>query len=197
MPSMLRPTIIRRVLPAAVVAALLAVIVATSLAPVTGALPAQSTCQYGNCSSPSNSTPLWAWAAVGGFIILIAALIALLLIRNRRRGGGASGASAVPPDAGVAATEAPVALGGAAVAAAAVPAYVETEDDVGAPPTVMPSPTPGVEVPEPPPGSEEPNIDSLMDELDRISGEILKKDPKAKGGSPPPADPTGPGDETG
>ncbi|MCI4362867.1 MAG: hypothetical protein L3K13_00965 [Thermoplasmata archaeon] len=193
---MLRPAVVRRALPALAVAVLLTALIAASLAPDTGAVPAQSTCQYGNCSSPSNSTPLWAWGAVGGFILLIAALIALLLIRNRRRGGGAASASAVPPDAGVAATEGPVTPGGGA-AAVAVPAYMETEDDVGAAPTVMPSTTAAADVPEPAPGSEEPNIDSLMDELDRISGEILKKDPKVKGSAPPSGDASEPGNESG
>jgi len=37
-------------------------------------------------------------------------------------------------------------------------------------------------------GGAEPDIDSLMSELDKISGEILKRQPKK--GAPPPAEST-------
>jgi hypothetical protein len=40
-------------------------------------------------------------------------------------------------------------------------------------------------VPLPPPEEAEPDIDSLMAELEKISGEILKQKPKRKNGPPP------------
>ncbi|MCI4334295.1 MAG: hypothetical protein L3K04_01475 [Thermoplasmata archaeon] len=196
---------LRRVLPGLLAAGMLAVLLTLALAPATGAVRADSSCQYGNCSSPSNGVPVWAWGAVGGLLFLIILLMAVLVFRHRRRGSSPP-STAVPPDAGVAATmgpedggpEAPYdAMGpaGAAAVPAAAPAYLETEDDVAAPPTVMPS----AAVPTPPPaagvGGEEPNIDSLMDELDRISGEILKKEPKGKG--PPPSPTDNPPEDTG
>lgn len=197
------PQRLRRALPGLLAGGLLALLLAAALAPGTGALPAQSDCQYGNCTTSQNPTPLWAWAAVGAFLLLLAALIAILLVRHRRRGGGGApgapppeatfapqgGAPPFGPEDGAlpaAAVAAPAAMGGAAA-----PAYVETEEDVAAPPTIMPSapaPAAPAAAPPAPEGSEEPNIDSLMDELDRISGEILKKEPKGKGPSPPPAD---------
>lgn len=197
------PQRLRRALPGLLAGGLLALLLAAALAPGTGALPAQSDCQYGNCMPTQNSTPLWAWAAVGAFLVLLLALIALLLVRHRRRGGGGAssepppeatfapqgGAPPLGPEDGVlpaAAVAAPAAMAGAAA-----PAYVETEEDVAAPPTVMPAapaPAAASAAPSVPEGSEEPNIDSLMDELDRISGEILKKEPKGKGPSGPSTD---------
>ena len=195
------PHRLRRALPSLLAVGMLLLLLAVALAPETGALPAQSDCQYGNCSTASNTTPLWAWAAVGLFLLLLVALVAILLVRHRRRGGG--GASSMPPPEAAyspqggtppastesAAVPAAAVAAPAAAGAAAAPAYLETEDDVSAPPTVMPAavppPTPAAAAPE---GGEEPNIDSLMDELDRISGEILKKEPKGKSPPSPPAD---------
>ncbi|MGI0151545.1 MAG: hypothetical protein ACREC5_06385, partial [Thermoplasmata archaeon] len=78
------------------------------------------------------------------------------------------------------------------IAAAAVPAvgatYLESPEDVGAtaPPPVAPTPPKGARAGAAVAGAagEEPNIDALMDELDRISGEILKKDKVPKGAAP-------------
>jgi hypothetical protein len=195
------PHRLRRALPSLLAVGMLVLLLVVALAPETGALPAQSDCQYGNCSTASNTTPLWAWAAVGLFLLLLAALVAILLVRHRRRGGG--GASSQPPPEATfspqvgtppappegSAVPAAAVAAPAGVAAAAAPAYLETEDDVSAPPTVMPAaapaPAPAAAAPE---GGEEPNIDSLMDELDRISGEILKKEPKGKGPPSAPAE---------
>jgi hypothetical protein len=195
------PHRLRRALPSLLAFGMLALLLAVALAPDTGALPSQSDCQYGNCSTQANTTPLWAWAAVGLFLLLLVALVAILLVRHRRRGGG--GASSLPPPEATfspqvgspppaaESTLLPAAVVGAsgAGAAAVAPAYLETEDDVAAPPTVMPAaapaPAPAAAAPE---GGEEPNIDSLMDELDRISGEILKKEPKGKSPPSAPAD---------
>jgi outer membrane biosynthesis protein TonB len=79
------------------------------------------------------------------------------------------------------------------------PAYVEAPPPpppapvTPPPPAPMPTPVapPVAAAPKPPapPAEEaEPDIDSLMAELEKISGEILKQKPKKKNGSPAPAD---------
>jgi len=56
-------------------------------------------------------------------------------------------------------------------------------------PPVAPSPVAAApKAPAPPAEEAEPDIDSLMAELEKISGEILKQKPKKKNGSPAPSD---------
>ncbi len=122
-------------------------------------------------------------------------------------GSGASvagGPEATPPPgaAGEALAGSGLGAAGAAVvsstdpgpgAAAGAPDYVEGPEDVGGPTAVMATPSPATAAAAPAAAgaadaAEEPNIDDLMDELDRISGEILKKDarpPKGGGNSGP------------
>lgn len=209
----------RTVIPALLAVGMLAIVVLAALTPNTGAVPAQSACQYNNCATPTQSSglPTWAWILLA--LIVIAAIVAVLFLYNRRGGrrpppepvvteaeapaGGAPEASAVPePEAAGAAAGAVGAVGavgGASAVAAAGAPYVETPEDVGAtlPPPVAPAKSPragaaaaaGAGA-----AAEEPNIDALMDELDRISSEILKKGGKGgppsggSGGGSPPAD---------
>ncbi|MHB8351668.1 MAG: hypothetical protein ACYDFT_03115 [Thermoplasmata archaeon] len=207
----------RTVVPAILSIGMLAIVILVALTPNTGAIPAQSACQYNNCSTPSQGLviPTWGWILIA--LIVIAVLVGLLFMYSRRAGqrpppeavtvdSGSSGPSGpaaaegpnASPELESAAIGAPI-VAGAAVAGDAP--YVETPQDVGAttPPPVAPAKgaragaaaaaavAGGAAA-----GADEPNIDALMDELDRISGEILKKGPKggpplggSGGGSPP------------
>jgi hypothetical protein len=177
MTTFLRSARARRVIPAVLSGGMLVVIVAAALAPNTGAIPAQSSCQYGNCGAGSSGIPLWLWATIGG-VILAAILAAVFLLYFRRRGGGAAGRGRLETEVG------PAGGGGAAPPGAMeVPEYVETESDVGVAPTVLPPAAPAGGAPPAEGAPGEPNIDSLMDELDRISGEMQKKDARTR---PPP-----------
>lgn len=160
---------------------MLIVLVAAALTPNTGALPAQTNCPYGVCPPSSNNNLLWE-GVLGGLIVVAGALLAILLLRRRRRAQPAAGP--VEPWEGGA--------GGAAVAAApAAPgpapppgaAYIEGPEDVGQSIPVAPPAAPAS------PEGAEGDIDSLMKELDKISGEILKR-------SGPKSPPEG-GDEAG
>jgi len=159
---------------------MLAVIIAAGLFPNTGTVQAQSACPYGGCSS-SSSIPTWEIVSVLVAIAAGAIAGALLLMRRRRQ---------PPPPAAPMEPwqEGPPAAGGA-VAAAPVgptPPYIETPEDVGqAPPAVAPTKAaagPAAAV-APAAAEGEPDIDSLMAELDKISNEILKKPPKKGAGS--------------
>lgn len=77
----------RRAVPVLLAGAMLLVIVLGALTPNTGALPAQSNCQYGNCTSvsPGSSVPLWQWVAVGAVVAALAIAGLLLLLRHRGR----------------------------------------------------------------------------------------------------------------
>jgi hypothetical protein len=184
-----------RIAPVALGLALVALIVAAGLAPQTGAVPAQSNCQYGVCPA-ATGLPWWVYAVIA--LLIVAALATALVLMRRRR---------TPPSSGVPAAGAvggPTAGATGAVAAAPsgpAPPYVETPEDVGA--TIPPA------TPAPPPSTtavvaggaaaagagagaaaatetEDPDIDSLMAELDKISSEILKR-PKGAGDKKPPA----------
>ena len=183
-----------RIVPIALGVAMIAVIVAAGLAPNTGAVTAQGNCEYGQC--PANTGIQW-WVFAAIAIVVVAALGAALILLRRRRtppmGGGAPPAAAGPTG--------PAGGGAPPTPPAAAPAYLETPEDVGA---TLPS-VPTAPMPKVPPasagaaaggaaagtaaaaGEGEPDIDSLMAELDKISGEILKR-PKTPGDKKPPAD---------
>jgi LPXTG-motif cell wall-anchored protein len=192
MPSERPPRISRRV---AVGLGAVAAVVLIALLPNTGLLVAQSAAQYGQSAPAAGAgTP---WLVVLAVLALIAIALAILLFRRRSprpppepvesasvspgTGGGPSGPAAAEdtfgaPDAAIAS---------AAVAVPAGAAYLEGPDDVGA---SLPAAVP-VTVPPAAGGAEgEADIDSLMKELDKISGEILKKGPAdKKGAAPAPA----------
>ena len=175
----------RPVIPLAFGLGMLAVLVAAALTPNVGAAPAQSYCQYNQCIA-GTGVPWWALAAIAVIIVAVLGAALLLMRRGRRPGsapvqpyqgppGGASGGPSGP--AGPAAT----------------PAYVETPEDVGtAPPPLTGPPAAGAAA-----GATagaaaggataakaagEPDIDSLMAELDKISTEILKRPKTPPGG---------------
>jgi hypothetical protein len=163
----------RRVVPVALGVGMLVVILAAALAPNTGAIPAQSNCQYGACSSSTTPFPYWIIGVIA--VLVAAALIALLLFTRRRR----------PPASTAPEAWAGPAAGAGAGAAAAPPAppggasaeYIETDTDVGQSlPPVGAAAAGGAAAGAA--AEEEPDIDSLMAELDKISGEILKRAPK-------------------
>lgn len=167
-------------IPLALSVGMVLVVVLAALVPNTGLVAAQSNCQYSSCSTSSgNGSPI-VWYAALGLLIVVAAVLGALLYLRRRRGGG--GAGPVEPwtasDAGATAAAAP-AMGEVeppvmpseppSVPPGAGAAYLEGPDDVGAAPVAPPSPATT------PAAGGEADIDSLMQELDKISGEILKR----------------------
>jgi len=163
---------------------MLAVVLAAGLFPNAGTVQAQSSCPYGGCST---STVLPTWELVSILVLVAAAIIAAALLLMRRRRPPAPATSVKPweePPPGAAAGP-PAGPGGAP------PPYIEGPEDVGhAPPTVGPAAAvgggaaagAGAGATAGAVAEGEPDIDSLMAELDKISGEILKKPPK-KGSS--------------
>jgi len=183
------PSRFHRIVPAVLGAAMLAVLIAAALSPNTGAVPAQSNCTYGQC--PSSTTPFPWWIVALVVVIVVAAIIGLLLVMRGRR----KKPPAQPPLTAWGGTGAGGAAGGAAAAGGpsppagpgTSPAYLETPEDVSsAPPVVAPTPAVGAAAGAATAGAAagaagaeaEPDIDSLMAELDKISGEILKRAPK-------------------
>jgi len=164
---------------------MLAVVIAAGLFPNTGTVQAQSSCPYGGCTT-SSAIPTWELVSI--LVLIIAAAIAAALILLRRRRPPSAPAPVQPW------TEGPSAGAGPAAGApgGAPPPYIETPEDVGhPPPTVSPAAgaAAGAAVAAPAAAEGEPDIDSLMAELDKISGEILKKPPKKGAGksTEPPA----------
>jgi len=169
---------------------MLAVVLAAGLFPNTGTVQAQSSCPYGGCSTPS-SFPTWELVSI--LVLIAAAVIAAALLLMRRRRPPTQSSAVKPwqqPPAGAAA-------GGAAGPTGPAAPYIEGPEDVGhAPPSVGTAPAATAASTGAAAGAGtavvagagaaaaggEPDIDSLMAELDKISGEILKK-PTKKGGS--------------
>ena len=174
----------RSVVPVALGLAMLGVLLAGAVAPNTGAVPVDTQCPYGVCPAPTNN--LLPWEIAFAVLVLVAIALALLIILRRRRGGrgGAPGPvepwSGRAPPAGAEGPQPPSAVD-AAVPAAGAAAYLETPEDFGTPPPTVAGPV----VPSPPPAEgAEADIDSLMQELDKISNEILKRGgPKTGKGS--------------
>lgn len=177
----------RRIVPVALGAAMLAVVIAAAISPNLGAVPAQTNNQYGQGGS-SGLSP-WLVGGIVAAVVVAALALAFLFLRRRRRppatptapvqpwqgGPGPAAAPPVPPTPPPAAPLPPP----------AAPAYLETPEDVGqAPPTIPPAKGAAAAGTA---AEAEPDIDSLMAELDKISGEILKRAPKK--GAPPPTEP--------
>ncbi len=135
---------------------MLVVVIAAALAPNAGIAAATSSCQYNNCNSTQNSFP-WTYVVIGVAALVAAALVTLLLFR--RRGGGETGAAGQTSpgpsrEAGEEKAEpAPNEPSGAAEPAPE--AYDEGTPDSSQPGGGAPA---------------SDDIDSLMDELDKISG---------------------------
>jgi hypothetical protein len=173
-----------RIVPIALGVAMLAVIVAAGLSPQTGAVSAQGNCEYNQCVA-GTGLQWWVFAAIA--ILIVAALAAALVLLRRRRPPPPSGV----PAAGAAGGPTVGAMGGTSPPPAPAPEYMEMPEDVGmtlpaaASATVAGAPPPPPTAPPPPPpgAAGEQDIDSLMAELDKISGEILKR---PKGGDKPP-----------
>jgi len=167
-----------RVIPLILGIAMLGVVLAAGLFPNAGTVQAQSSCAYPPCPSTS-SVPVWEYVSIL-VIVALAAIVALLFIMRRRRPPRA--APGAPPAAAGGAAAVPPSAGGPSPPAMAPPPYLETPEDVGHPPPTVPT-TPPAGAAAPPAGATggaEPSsdIDSLMAELDKISTEILKKQPK-------------------
>ncbi|MCI4342845.1 MAG: hypothetical protein L3J92_01835 [Thermoplasmata archaeon] len=177
----------RRLVPIALGAGMLGTVVAAGLAPTIGAVAAQSNCQYGACPAGSSTPFPWWIVGVVLVVVILASILGVLLFRRRpptsppaedgEPPSGASGSGPAPPSPPSAAPFVAGAVAGGV--AAPVANYVETPDDVGATPPAVAG---GAAVAGA--AAQEPDIDSLMAELDKISGEILKKAPKpGSGGS--------------
>jgi hypothetical protein len=153
-----------RMVPLSLALAMLAIIVAAGLTPNANAVQAQSNCTYSQCVA---STPFPIWVVAGAVVaVVIALLAALLLLRRRRREPPppppvveeSLGAPPPPPEAGpIAPWEGPATL------PPPVAGPIEPGWEEGAPA-------------EPPPAKGD--IDSLLEELNKISGEMSKTAPK-------------------
>ncbi len=173
---------------------MVAVVVGAGLSAGSGNSAVQSTCQYGACVS-GTQLPWWALGVIV-VVVLVALAAALLLMRRRRP--PATGIRAAGPPAG---PTTGAMRGPSAPPPSAAPAYLETPEDVGAGlPHVPPTPPTGATtavaagaaagaatgVGAAAGEAEEPDIDSLMAELDKISGEILKRPKNAPEPKNPP-----------
>jgi hypothetical protein len=163
-----------RIVPVALGLAMLAVVVAAGLSPNTGVVQAQTNTPYSQPSSSSISP--YVYLGIAALVIVAGFLLALFLLRRRR-----PPAAGAPPPMQTWQGAPPPPAGGPPPAAA--PAYLETPEDVGhAPPPVPAAKAAEVAAPAAAApaaaGEAEPDIDSLMAELDNISGEILKRAPK-------------------
>ncbi|HYA58570.1 MAG TPA: hypothetical protein VEH57_08970 [Thermoplasmata archaeon] len=164
----------KRIVPLALGLGMIAVVVAAGLSPNAVATTAPAGCAYNQCPA-GTSIPWWAIGAI--VVLVLVGLIAAVLLFRRRR----PPAAAAPVQPWQEPTEGPPsgATGGPPSGATGVPPpYLETPEDVSQGPP--PVPIQKTAVPPPPPAGEEPepDIDSLMAELDKISGEILKRAPK-------------------
>jgi len=172
----------RRIVPLGLGLAMLAVVIAAALVPNAGTVAAAPTTDYGQSPSSSPSIPAWEYASIGAIVVL-GLLVGLFVVMRRRRRPppeswqGPSGPSSGAPPSG-AMTSAPSPPPPEEPAAAS---YVEMPEDVGSPPPALG--TPPASAAAGAPSEAEPDIDSLMAELDKISGEILKRTPKK--GAPP------------
>lgn len=190
----------RPLLPVVVSTGLLLLVVVAALLPNLGIGGATANCSYGSC--PSSTAPNYnTYYAALAVLAIVAVALGILLFMRRRRGGSSpgplteaepatpsSGAPSAPGGPEPAEQMAPDAASGtvpaAAVAAPAVPAaagaaYIEGPEDVGAaPPAALGAAAPAAAAEG---GSED--IDSLMQELDKISGEILKRPATKKDGT--------------
>jgi hypothetical protein len=177
---------------------MLVVVLAAALTPNFGSVAAQSSCPYGNCTSGSGSAFPWTWLFVGLAIIIAAIILALLLISRRRRNppastqpwvpGGAGSTGGAPGGPGGAGSPPSTGTSGVGAAGGTSPAYVETASDVGTVPAtaaVAGAGAAGGAAAGYAEGSAAGggDIDSLMAELEKISGEILKKGQSPKKGN--------------
>jgi hypothetical protein len=160
----------RRIVPLGLGLAMLATVIAAALTPNFDTASATPTAQYG---TPTGTTTPFPWWIVAVIVVVVAAIVLAYLMLGRRRRPPARGAP--PPPGGAppsgAATGAPPPGPSAA--------YLETPEDVGAAmPAVAGLGAAGGAGAAAGAATQEPDIDALMAELDKISGEILKKPPK-------------------
>ncbi len=179
---------------------MLSVVIAAATAPNFGAASAQTSTPYSVPSSAPSGLSAYDWLAIAAVLVVVALLAALLILRRRRRQPPTTGPPPVQPWPG---GGPPPGAGGQAPPAppTAAPAYLETPEDVG---HGLPEvPVAGAAAGGAAAGAAagggaaaaegEPDIDSLMAELDKISSEILKRAPKKP--SEPPSEGTS-GDQT-
>jgi hypothetical protein len=171
-------------------------VVLLALVPNTGAISASGTCTYGSCPATTPTTPL-SWYILLAVLVVVALALGIVLLMRRRR--PPTSPSSVEPWSGptVAAAGAPAAAEGSMPTDGGPTAdYIETDSDVAQPhPEVPPGAAAGAAAAGAAEGGGD--IDSLMQELDKISGEILQrgkpKTPPADGGEGSEEGEAGPG----
>jgi hypothetical protein len=181
-----------RIVPGALGLAMAFVAIAAALGSGTGASAgvASSACVYGVCPASSGISPMTLDLLLAGLLV-VAIVLGLLIYRDRRNHGpppaqpwvDSSASSGGPSGPGEDPEMAGAAVGAGAVAGGAAFPYTESPDDVSMPPPEVPTPAAA-----PVAEGQEGDIDSLMAELDRISGEILKRGQTPKKGAPTPPD---------
>ncbi|MCI4339779.1 MAG: hypothetical protein L3J73_00720 [Thermoplasmata archaeon] len=169
----------RRILSHVVGLTVIAAVLVVAFLPNTGAIPADTSCPYGNCSTTGNGPATLWYVLLGALVLVAAALGAVLLLRRRR---APAPAASVEPWSGPTSGTLEGPEGAPAAAAGGVaPAYLETPEDVGHPGPDVPAGEGAA------PAEGGADIDSLMQELDKISGEILQRG-KPQSKTPPPAE---------
>ncbi|MFZ1023916.1 MAG: hypothetical protein WAN87_07260 [Thermoplasmata archaeon] len=175
-----------KLLPILLGSTMLFVILAAALTPNFGSVAAQSNCPYGNCTSGSGSSFPWISVFVALAVILAAIILALLVIYYRRRNppppqaagpagvGGAGGSGSPPPPS--------TGTIGIDEGVSSSPSYAEAARYFGITPAgtqaVQPdassswSGNPGYPEGRVNVGAE---LDSILAEIEQISGEILKR----------------------
>jgi hypothetical protein len=192
----------RRLVPSLLGAAMLAVVVLAALTPNIGVGAAQINAQY---TSTTSTGTLLEYALIGVLVAAIVGALVALLVFRRRKNRGQGGAGGVPAwqqqppggpgsgptmdntgGAGRMAPAGAAAVGGAGMGTAAA-GYDERAPPDSGPEWAEPAApaTMGAAAATAPPMDEsEPDIDRLMQELDQISDDILKKTPPKKGAPP-------------
>ena len=162
--------------------------------------------RYGQCVAPA-TFPTWA-IATSVALVVVALLVALLILRRRRTppppaapvsewsGGPPAGAGGPTPPAAPSEWEEAALAGGIGAGAVGAadwrePAPVtppEPAEPETLPAAVPLAAAPAAAIPAAAGPEAEPDIDSLMQELDKISSEILKRTPKKKVDTPSAGD---------
>jgi hypothetical protein len=198
----------RAIVPLTLGLGMLGVVVAAGLTPNTGVVRAASNCTYGQCVAAQPFPLWAVAASVAVVVVALLLALLLLRRRRRpgqppSEWEGPSGPSSGAPPGALGPEETAPVMAAGAVAGETTPAWqespaseapVEPEPEpvppareyltVPTPPPPVPVAMPATPVTAEPVGAEaageesEPDIDSLMAELEKISGEILKKSPK-------------------
>lgn len=177
----------RRIVPAILGAAMLAVVISSVVFPNANVALPQSNCGSPSCAS---STSAWVYGSIAGVLIAVALAFALVLLRRRRRSVTRTGplkprqdeaGPGAPPTASPATPPTPP-----APPPGAAPVYLETPEDVGREPPTVPD-WKEVDTVAATDQAAEPDAGSTAAELDRIVRELQRRSQKK--GNPPQVEP--------